>query len=77
MGKHFTIENIKNQFQFLKEYKISRAAWMVHPGYTSDHPNFFDPYNKQRENELRVLTRLSDFIFLNAEIVPLNKIYAN
>ena len=77
MGENFTAEKLKTQFQFLKTHLVSKALWIVHPGYESTDSDFVDSYNKQRVNEMKVLTEMKDFIYLNAQIVPLNKIYGS
>lgn len=76
-GKKFTVENIKKQFQFLARHKISKAIWIVHPGYITPDLDFTDKYNKQRENEMRVLTELRDYIPIHAQVTPLNTLYAS
>ncbi len=77
MGGNFTVEKIKNQFRFLKTHRVSKALWIMHPGYESTNADFVDSYNKQRVNEMHVLAELKDFIYLNARVMPLNNIYEN
>jgi len=77
MDKQFTTDKIKTQFEFLHKQKTAKAMWIVHPGYETTQTNFVDSYNKQRENEMRVLNDLKEFIYLNAQVVPLNQIYGN
>ena len=75
MGKNFTSENIRMHFNFLKNKKITKALWIVHPGYCTSQSTFTDSYNKERENEMDVLKKLEEFILLHSQILPLNKIY--
>ena len=74
MEENFNAEKIRKQFDFLKANNISKAIWMVHPGYETTDITFTDTYNKQRENDMLVLTQLKEFIYLNAEVVPLSNL---
>ncbi|HEB01713.1 MAG TPA: ChbG/HpnK family deacetylase [Nitrospirae bacterium] len=73
MGKNFTKDNICKQFDYLASQGIEDSIWMVHVGY-SDRTGFKDPYNKEREQELRVLLGLSDEIKSRFKIVSLTEL---
>jgi predicted glycoside hydrolase/deacetylase ChbG (UPF0249 family) len=74
MGEQFTADKIKTQFDYLKKQQTTKALWIVHPGYETIQTDFVDSYNKQRENEMHILNGLKEFIYLNAQVVPLNQI---
>ncbi len=56
MGENFTSEKLKKQFQFLHANNVTKALWIVHPGYETTSVDFADSYNKQRVNEMQVLS---------------------
>lgn len=75
MGSEFNANKIKQQFNFLKERNVSKAIWIVHPGYESTNKDFIDSYNLQRQKEISVLIELKNFIYDSAEIVPITHFY--